>query len=102
MTLPFEEPAKIEMRAACEVAIDQAGHQIVEKRVALAVEDPGVEGRLKGDMQSLDSEGHRYCYYLRPRTGEALPEWLAKLASAAHGVPDIKLYIVVRDASPTF
>ncbi|MCZ7589943.1 MAG: hypothetical protein M5U27_14015 [Gaiella sp.] len=103
MADPFEEPAKTEMRASCEIAIDQAGHERVEK--PLTVDLPtgsSLRGRLKGDLQSLDGEGSRYCYYLRPRAGDALPEWLANLAMAAHELADIKVYVVVNEATPLF
>src|SRR5262249_2613040 len=40
--------------------------------------------------------------YLRPRAQDALPEWLAKLATAAHSIPGVKVYVVVLEASPTF
>ena len=103
VTAPFEEPAKAEMRAACEIAIDQggfgAGHGADGCRSA---------GRLPlaGPTQGRSSKSRwrwqRYCYYLRPRAGETLPEWLANLATAAHSIPDAKLYIVVDHASPAF
>ena len=96
MAAPFEEPAKIELKARCEIAIDQAGFDLVEKvtRVELPA-DAEVQGALKGDLQSLDGEGQRYCYYVRPNPPEVLPEWLAKLATAAHHVANVKFYLVV-------
>jgi hypothetical protein len=104
---PFEEPAKIEMRAGVEVAIDQAGFELVDPPDAIAVPEElavklALQGRPKGDLQSADGEGTRTCYYLRPRAEDALPEWLAKLATAAHSIPGVKLYVVVLEASPTF
>jgi hypothetical protein len=103
MFVPFEEPAKLEMRAGCEVAIDQAGFELVDSPVAVDLPaELGLQGRLKGDLQSVDGEGNRTCYYLRPRAEDALPEWLANFASAAHSMPGVKLYIVVLTASPTF
>jgi hypothetical protein len=107
VALPFEEPAKIEMRAGCEVAIDQAGFQLIDPPDAVEVPDDvanrfALQGRPKGDLQSADAEGTRICYYLRPRAEDALPEWLAKLATAAHSVSGVKLYVVVPSASPTF
>jgi hypothetical protein len=107
VAVPFEEPAKVEMRIGCEVAIDQAGFEPINPPDAIAVPEEiaaklAVEGRLKGDLQSADGEGARTCYYLRPRAEDALPEWLAKLASAAHSVSGVKLYVVVLEASPTF
>jgi hypothetical protein len=103
MADPFEEPAKTEMRAGCEIAIDQAGHELVTKLVRIEIAGSSqIQGRLKGDLQSLDGEGVRYVYYLRPRASDTLPEWLANLATAAHEVADVKLYVVVDEASPTF
>lgn len=107
MQTPFEEPAKVEMRAGCEVAIDQAGFERIDPPVAIGVPDElsaelALKGRLKGDLQSADGEGRRTCYYLRPRAEDALPEWLAKLATAAHSISGVKLYVVVLTASPAF
>jgi hypothetical protein len=103
MAEPFEEPAKTEMRASCEVAIDQAGHELVATLVRVDLPDnTSILGRLKGDLQSLDGEGDRYIYFLRPRAADTLPEWLAKLATAAHEIPGVKLYIVVDEATPSF
>jgi hypothetical protein len=103
MNIPFEEPAKVDMRADCSIAIDQAGHQLVESVVSIDIPDETkLRGRLKGDLQSLDGEGNRYCYYIRPRSGDTLPEWLANLATAAHSVAGVKLYVVVESASPAF
>ncbi len=101
MADPFEEPAKTRMRSACEIAIDQAGHELVAKPAAVSLpEGTAIRGRLKGDLQSIDGDGNRYCYYLRPHAGDTLPEWLANLAVAAHDVPGAKLYVVVEEASP--
>lgn len=107
MPVPFEEPAKVEMRAGCEVAIDQAGFQLISPPDPIAVPDElstrlALQGRPKGDLQSADGDGTRTCYYLRPRAEDALPEWLAKLATAAHSLSGVKVYIVVLEASPTF
>jgi hypothetical protein len=107
MSVPFEEPAKVEMRAGCEVAIDQAGFELIHPPVPIDVPEDlsarlGLQGRLKGDLQSADGEGRRLCYYLRPRAEDALPEWLAKFATAAHSISGVKLYVVVPTASPAF
>lgn len=107
MPVPFEEPAKIEMRTGCEVAIDQAGFELIDPPDAIEVPEElaaklALQGRLKGDLQSADGDGSRTCYYLRPRAEDALPEWLAKLATAAHSISGVNLYVVVLEASPTF
>jgi hypothetical protein len=107
LTVPFEEPVKVEMRAGCEVAIDQAGFELIDPPHAIGVPPElasrlALQGRLKGDLQSADGAGSRTCYYLRPRAEDALPEWLAKLAVAAHSIPGVSLYVVVSEASPTF
>lgn len=102
MADPFEEPVKTEMRARSEIAVDQAGFELVANvRIALPA-DSGLRGTIKGDLQSLDAEGNRFCYYLRPHPADALPKWLANLATAAHSVPGIKLYVVAQDPSPAF
>jgi hypothetical protein len=91
------------MRVDCEIAIDQAGYQLVETPVRIDMPSQSqLVGRLKGDLQCLDGEGCRYCYYLRARAGDTLPEWLANLAAAAHAVPDVKLYVVADAVSPAF
>ena len=103
MNVPFEEPAKTEMRGRCEIAIDQAGHELVEDLLSIDLPaDLDLQGKLKGDIQSLDGEGNRYCYYLRPTTSDTLPKWLANLAGAAHRLQDVRLYIVVENPSPPF
>jgi hypothetical protein len=100
---PFEEPAKARMRARCEVAIDQAGHELVASPVKVRVAAAsGLQGAVLGDLQSLDGEQQRYCYYLRPQTDKVLPKWLANLARQSHDMADIKLYVVAEDPSPEF
>jgi len=100
---PFEEPSKTELRARCEIAIDAAGYELVTTLVAI---DPPPEleirGRLKGDMQSVDGEGVRYCYFLRPNRSDVLPKWLVNFAAVAHQIGDVRMYVVVREYTPAF
>jgi len=103
MSHPFEEPAKSDLRGRSEIAIDQAGQQLVTELVSLELpSDLQLQGRLKGDLQSLDGEGYRYCYFLRPKPGDALPKWLANLAVASRHMQLVKVYVVVEEASASF
>ena len=102
LTTTFQEPAKTEMVSRCEAAIDLAGYELVDPPVRVPL--PGtseLNGVLKGDLQSLDSEGYRYCYYVRPNELGVLPTWLANLAEVCHEIPDTKLYIVVPESNPS-
>jgi len=99
----FVAPIKLEMRERVEVAIDQAGHELVGAPIAIELPaEAALQGRVKGDLQSLDGEGDRVCYYLRPNSGETLPKWLSNLTAAAHSIHGIQVYVVVEEASPAF
>lgn len=100
MPAPFEDPAKTEMRARCEIAIDQSGFEITD--VVSVPVSGSINGGLKGDLQSLDVDGNRYCYYLRPQPSETLPKWLVNLAREAHEIQGVKLYIVAEEPSSAF
>lgn len=99
----FEEPSKSEMRAACEVAIDQAGFQLAPSLVKVTLPShSGLKGTLIGDLQSLDASENRTFYFLRATPIESLPKWLANLARASHSVGAGDFYIVVREFPPSF
>ena len=103
LTTTFQEPAKTEMVSRCEAAIDSAGYELVDPPVRIALPSTSeLMGVLKGDLQSLDSEGSRYCYYVRPNELRVLPTWLANLAEACHEISDTKLYVVVPESNPGF
>jgi hypothetical protein len=97
VSTPFEDPTKSEMRARCEIAIDQAGHQVVGVIKVQLPDGATIRGGLLGDLQSVDGDGVRYCYYLRPGQDAALPKWLANLARVAHVVSGTKLYVVASE-----
>lgn len=91
------------MRDRCGVAIDQAGHEQVTVLASYPLPaEGGLRGAIKGDLQSVDAEGKRYCYYLRPQADRVLPKWLANLALASHGMSEVKLYVVAEEPSPEF
>ena len=103
MAAPYEEPAKAEMRARCAIAVDQAGYEFVEDLVSVSLpQNAGLQGAIRGDIQSLDSRGIRSCYYLRTQKDDNLPKWLANLAIASHKVEGVAFYVVVESASPAF
>ena len=103
MITPFEEPAKTEMVSGCRIAIDLAGHDLVDPPAKIQLpETSELRGVLKGDLQSMDSEGVRYCYYVRPNEVSNLPTWLANLAEVCHEILDTKFYVVVLDTNPSF
>ncbi len=100
MTHPFEDPRKTEMRGRCEVAIDHASHESVDDVVSIGLPvESGLNGAIRGDLQSLDGEGVRYAYYLRPESNRPLPQWLGNLARATHQMDGVRLYVVVSDVS---
>lgn len=100
---PFEMPAKTQLRDRCLVAVDQAGYVLVDAPVAFPLPDgSGLQGAVKGDVQSVDDDGITYCFYLRPQADRVLPKWLANLAAASHSIPSVKLYVVAEEPSPEF
>lgn len=102
MSVPvLEDPAKGELREACEVAIDQAGYELVSSMVRVPLVS-GLSGSLLGDLQSVDGTGRRTFYYLRAAPGDTLPKWLANLARESHELHAGDFYIVVRDYVPAF
>lgn len=101
MTPVFEEPLKAEMRGACEVALDQAGYEVVAKPVSFVLPaSMGLKGALVGDIQSLDAAGNRTFYHLRPGAIDVLPQWLANLARASHLLREGEFYVVVQQSTP--
>lgn len=99
MSGPYEDPAKTRMRAAVEIAIDQAGFSLVEpERIGLPP-DSKIQGSLLGDIQSLDEGGVRTFYYLRPGVDKAVPKWIGNLARASHASDAGRVYVVVIDYS---
>ncbi|MCH1881895.1 hypothetical protein [Agrococcus sp. ARC_14] len=89
------------MRALAEIAIDQAGFDLVgvPERIALP-SDSRIGGSLLGDLQSVDADGVRTFYYLRPVRDLAVPKWIANLARASHAAPAGHVYIVAADHTP--
>ena len=103
LTTTFEDPAKTEMVSRCETAIDLSGYELVAHPVRVPLPSTSrLQGVLKGDIQSLDSEGSLYCYYVRPNELRVLPTWLANLAEVCHEIPDTKLYVVVPETNARF
>lgn len=96
---PYESPAKTEMRTRCEVAVDQAGHQLVTAPRAVDLPGASIQGRLRGDLQSLDDEGVLYCYYVRPVVDDLLPQWLVDFGQHVRRAAETKLIVVYYEAS---
>ena len=91
------------MVSRCETAIDLAGYELVHPLVSVPLPSTSeLQGVLRGDLQSLDSQGSLYCYYVRPSELKVLPTWLANLAELCHAIPDTKFYIVVPESNPGF
>jgi hypothetical protein len=98
MTRPFEDPRKTKMREQAKAAIDAAGYTLEEEAEPLPLPgDTELNGALVGDLQSVDGDGNRYVYYLRPQTSRpmALPQWLGNLATATTRLDRVRLYVVV-------
>jgi hypothetical protein len=98
MNSPYEDPEKTKMRSAIAIAIDQAGFTYADEplRVPLGQES-GLFGSLLGDEQSVDNDGVRTFYYLRPGRDSAVPKWIANLARASHAAGAGRVYIVVTE-----
>jgi hypothetical protein len=96
---PFESEEKVEMRRRCEVAVDQAGHKLVDV-VALELPDSGLRGALKGDLRSMDGSGVRYCYCIRPLEESAPPKWIINMAAHVRKLENVKLVVVYEQVSP--
>ncbi len=96
---PYEVPSKTEMRFRCEVAIDQAGHQLEAKPQAISLPGSDIKGRVRGDLQSRDDTGDLYCYYIRSVAEDAIPQWLADYGRHVRKVPNTRLYVVYEAAS---
>lgn len=96
----FEDPRKTEMRARAEIAIDAAGYELVAEPVTYAL-GGGLNGSLKGDLQSLDGNEVRYAYYLRPDPRKAVPQWLVNLARAAGDHGEVRMFLVVTERHGT-
>lgn len=87
----------------CKMAIDLAGHEIVESPAKVQLPDTcDLNGVLKGDLQSLDGAGVRYCYFVRTTELPVLPTWIANYAEVCHQIRDTKLYVVVPRSNPSF
>jgi len=99
----YEDPAKTNLRQATEVAIDQAGLQLVGTKVKVTLEKvPDLRGNLVGDIQSLNAQEERTFYFVRPGNADTLPKWLTNYARASHVVREGSLYVVVREYTQKF
>jgi hypothetical protein len=87
------------MRQRCEVAVDQAAHVLVTDPEYINLPDSGLNARLKGDLQSLDAEGVRYCYFLRPSPDSAPPQWLGNFGAHVRKVPNVQVLGVYYEAT---
>lgn len=101
MIVAYEDPEKTRMRSGVEVAIDQAGFELIlePERISLP-EGSKLMGSLVGDLQSVDGNGVRTFYYIRPGRDLAVPKWIANLARASHASNSGRVYIVVNDYTP--
>jgi hypothetical protein len=93
MAEPFEDPRKAELRARCEVAIDASGYELVSNLASFPFTGT-LQGKIKGDLQSIDGESIRYIYYLRPSGNKPLPQWLISAAQSSREYPEIRLFVV--------
>ncbi len=102
MPTPFEDPRKKELRDLVSVAIDAAGYDLIDPPEKIDY-PPGAElqGRLQGDLQSMDAEGRRLVYYLRPGFERPLPQWLVNIVRVSRNMDGIAVYIVAGGMSDT-
>jgi hypothetical protein len=100
MPSPFEDPRKTEMRERFQIALDGAGHKILDEPVPVSLPSGSeLRGAIVGDVQSLDGDQVRYAFFLRPESGKPLPQWLANIARAALQTHEVCVYIVVTEVS---
>ena len=99
----FEEPSKTEIRAACAIAIEQAGFEVSINPVSLQLPPSlNLKGTLTGDLQSVDASGNRKIYFVRPGVDDSLAKWLVNYARASHLIQQAELYVVVKEFSESF
>jgi len=96
MAQPFEDPRKTDMRGRCEIAIDAAGQEMAASLETYPM-PAGLQGAIKGDMQSIDGEDIRNIYFLRPVGDKPVPQWLVASAAAARERDDIRVLLVVEE-----
>ena len=100
MPKPFEDPRKSEMREQFKIALDGAGHEIVDEPVPVPYPAAaGLKGAILGDIQSLDGEQVRYAYFLRLNASKPVPQWLANMARIALEKDLVRVYVVVTEAT---
>jgi hypothetical protein len=86
------------MRARAAIAIDAAGYELVSTPKSYRLPE-GLQGAVKGDLQSLNGEQVCQAYYLRPEGAKPIPQWLVNLAKAARDIDDLRLFVVVTEVS---
>jgi hypothetical protein len=100
MPEPFEDPDKTELRERTLIAIDDAAQDLVEPPITLAFPAGSkLRGKVKGDVQSVDGDGHHFFFYLRIGGDAAIPGWIANIASASHNLDNCQVYIVATETS---
>ena len=100
MPSPYEDPAKSALRERCAIALDAAGHDVISDPARLAVPgDAVIKGGIKGDLQSVSSDGTRTVYCIRTSGRRAVPEWLTNWAAIAHKMAGVRLYVIVEESS---
>lgn len=101
MSREFEDPRKTDLRLRAEAAIEAAGHDLIPNPVPIDYpEGTNLQGRIKGDIQSVDGAGHTHVFYARPDAQRALPQWLHSTALAAHSLDSVSVHIVTDAAAP--
>jgi hypothetical protein len=93
----LEEPRKKRLKERCAQAVDAAGYQLIEPPGKLVLPpELGLQGGIVPDVQSLDSDGLQYNYYVRHGQvgGKAIPGWLANLARATTSLEHVIVYVV--------
>lgn len=94
MSETFEDPRKTDMRARAEIAVDDAGHELVQSPVSFPL-GGGLRGAIRGDLQSLDGHQVRHAYYLRPEAKRPVPQWLINVAKDARTRENLVVHAVV-------
>ena len=93
---PFLDPKKEALLRRIAVAVEKVGQTLVDP--PKPIDCPGTEARLKGDIQSVDSEGRTRCYYGIHTAAEVLPAWAAAHARGAHELDGVGVYVVFDQA----
>lgn len=96
--LPFEDPAKTALVDRCRTAVEAAGHVLDDDPEPLEIPNGmKLKGVVRGDLQSVDSDGVRHVWVVRQGPQQKLPVWAVRWAAACHRMSNVRLHVVVEE-----